>query len=700
MSLGQAFTPGVEGLRTIDAVLTAAAMQADRVSLLAAREASTWLADVIRSAAEQVTTLDRTQIGTQLAARDVLRFLTDLQALLTGKRVPRPVQEAIQTARSVVTQIADTSATQALELSVPGYRKPDVSLPPIAAERLAPFVAADAAGVFRAIARDDQQLAHYLSTRITAAQIAGLGPRDLTRRIAAELGTLSTYRIDAVVRTEMLRGMTARQLAHYRASPAVAGWRWSSTLDRRTCAVCWALHGQIFPLDAAMHRHPRCRCVPQPVTEFALADPTTREALRESTGWAQMKRMSQEELARILGPTRAEILRKENWFAFDSSWRGLVKLSTYRGWKTPVIPTVRAFKRGIASQFEAEHDVPPEVLRTAAALAKGVSPQEKAVARALAAYLKARPEGQPIPYEPDDPRAVIEPLIKRGQLLDQALRAASPEYADVMRRAEPAVQRLRTAQLEALAGENPGAFEDLFRQTAFDLERIPPDVVEKAGKAILDLVNKVSPAGGDIPTVELRYAPDEWTPELEVASRAGVAQALTVYPKRWKALLMARPFTVGVSFRGSYNASSNHLTLPPFTVVPLVTTTAAHEFGHAAQAMIRTMRIAEDLLIQYRLSTLPKAARQPQQLNTVMPRTGYRDDETFYPGVFADPYMAKVYAAKHTEVLSMLMQALSELQRGSRHGLIVLGDPDVRAWFLTVLLELGHETPLSRLPFA
>jgi len=45
---------------------------------------------------------------------------------------------------------------------------------------------------------------------------------------------------------------------------AVTGWIWSSALDDRTCASCWAMHGTVHPMSERLEDHWRGRCAAIP----------------------------------------------------------------------------------------------------------------------------------------------------------------------------------------------------------------------------------------------------------------------------------------------------------------------------------------------------------------------------------------------------------------------------------------------------
>lgn len=88
----------------------------------------------------------------------------------------------------------------------------------------------------------------------------GDSPRNVGRRINKALGR---HYGDATVltRTEMLRVYRETARGTYQANAKyVQGWIWNSALDKRTCPVCYAMHGTKHPLGEPMATHPVCRC--------------------------------------------------------------------------------------------------------------------------------------------------------------------------------------------------------------------------------------------------------------------------------------------------------------------------------------------------------------------------------------------------------------------------------------------------------
>jgi SPP1 gp7 family putative phage head morphogenesis protein len=94
----------------------------------------------------------------------------------------------------------------------------------------------------------------------------GLNPNQTARRIASEMqGQL--VRARTIARTETMRVYReAGRRSMVANKDVVKGWIWFSALDRRTCPVCWAMHGKKFKLRESMATHPNCRCTMVPET--------------------------------------------------------------------------------------------------------------------------------------------------------------------------------------------------------------------------------------------------------------------------------------------------------------------------------------------------------------------------------------------------------------------------------------------------
>lgn len=104
--------------------------------------------------------------------------------------------------------------------------------------------------------------------------IGSESPRVVAGRIADRLGGEMLTRAMTLTRTELLRSARESTRATYQANRhLVKAWRWLATLDRRTCPACWAMNGEVFPLEVPMGNHVSCRCALTPVMVDRYAIP-------------------------------------------------------------------------------------------------------------------------------------------------------------------------------------------------------------------------------------------------------------------------------------------------------------------------------------------------------------------------------------------------------------------------------------------
>lgn len=135
--------------------------------------------------------------------------------------------------------------------------------------------------------------------------VLGKNPRDVAKLVREHLGgTLA--RSLTIARTEMLTAYREGARQTYEANPRVIrGWTWHSALDRRTCPVCWAMHGTTHRVDESLASHPSCRCVMLPLTYswaqlgFAGLKETAWTPMPGSQIFARLERVDQ---LTVLGP--------------------------------------------------------------------------------------------------------------------------------------------------------------------------------------------------------------------------------------------------------------------------------------------------------------------------------------------------------------------------------------------------------------
>ncbi|MBL8186577.1 MAG: minor capsid protein [Acidobacteria bacterium] len=146
----------------------------------------------------------------------------------------------------------------------------------------------------------------------------GENPRKVARRMRDALGGNLTRAL-RIARTEQIRAYREASRATYREnSDLVTGWQWLSARQTRTCASCWAMDGQIFPVETPLGSHPQCRCSMIPVLESA--------PLRE-TGEQAFARLPEAQQREILGDAKYTAYRNG-----EISLRSLVGYRNDRRW--------------------------------------------------------------------------------------------------------------------------------------------------------------------------------------------------------------------------------------------------------------------------------------------------------------------------------------------------------------------------------
>lgn len=158
-------------------------------------------------------------------------------------------------------------------------------------------------------------VAERLRSEIVRAVATGTDFRTMARRLMAA-GDITRSRALTMARTEVNRVRRATTLEQYRERPdVIIGWEWVASKSERTCPVCLALDGTVFPLKDSFPQHINCRC-----TMIAVIKGVTRPTRTLGRNWFDAQ--SDEVKEKILGVEAAE--------AFA---RGDAELKDFIGWK-------------------------------------------------------------------------------------------------------------------------------------------------------------------------------------------------------------------------------------------------------------------------------------------------------------------------------------------------------------------------------
>ncbi len=102
------------------------------------------------------------------------------------------------------------------------------------------------------------QASEGMRKALIAGIATGASPRDIGRQIRQVLD-IGLTRAQTIARTETLRAYRSASLRTYEENAdVVSGWRWMASLSPRTCRVCLAMHGKVFPLTTPFGSHVNC----------------------------------------------------------------------------------------------------------------------------------------------------------------------------------------------------------------------------------------------------------------------------------------------------------------------------------------------------------------------------------------------------------------------------------------------------------
>ncbi|MET0646982.1 MAG: phage minor head protein [Pyrinomonadaceae bacterium] len=145
--------------------------------------------------------------------------------------------------------------------------------------------AADGSPLRQLFAEQSVSVARRVADELVAGVAQGSGARVVASRIRGVLGG-ELSRALTIARTETVRAYREATRETYITNASVLrGWYWQAALGPRTCGMCLAMHGRVFPVEARLESHPNCRCVQVPLT-LQAPDPESgpRWFTRQETG--------------------------------------------------------------------------------------------------------------------------------------------------------------------------------------------------------------------------------------------------------------------------------------------------------------------------------------------------------------------------------------------------------------------------------
>lgn len=115
------------------------------------------------------------------------------------------------------------------------------------------------------------------------------------------------------LRTEQMATFRAATSDMFDRSQSVDRWRWVARLDERTCAFCWAMHGEIFEANEILDSHSNCACIQEAYVEGVDPGPAGVDAFKE---------LSDADQERILGPAAKAALDDRQFHLYQVVTKG------------------------------------------------------------------------------------------------------------------------------------------------------------------------------------------------------------------------------------------------------------------------------------------------------------------------------------------------------------------------------------------
>jgi SPP1 gp7 family putative phage head morphogenesis protein len=162
------------------------------------------------------------------------------------------------------------------------------------------------------LARFLEQLEPDVKEAAKAALIESFRSGESSSSIAKRLNDITGIgrsRAMIIARTETNAAHKAASIDRFREA-GIDGYIWMSTLDPRTCAICWSLHGQRFNSDADVRSHVGCRCTTVPVVENLTPIKTGAERFAELEPGYQKQILGSERFERYRSGTKLSDLVK------------------------------------------------------------------------------------------------------------------------------------------------------------------------------------------------------------------------------------------------------------------------------------------------------------------------------------------------------------------------------------------------------
>lgn len=230
---------------------------------------------------------------------------------LLSKRVPGLVHDSLARTRSEISSLRPEEPG----LVYPSYDNEAWSLINKKAMLAASAIVSDLDSPLRQLLARDLPEAGVEAFRQEWSKglLTGKNPNLIAKQVVKRISQLSLSRAQLIARTEFHRAYREGKRSQYLSTDTVSGWTWRAACDRRTCAVCWGMHGTVHDKYETLEGHPNCRCVMVPMTrsweELGIGNVSDTRPQIES-GEDRFARLPPSMQQQILGPGRYKMYQE------------------------------------------------------------------------------------------------------------------------------------------------------------------------------------------------------------------------------------------------------------------------------------------------------------------------------------------------------------------------------------------------------
>lgn len=499
----------------------------------------------------------------------------------------------------------------------------------------------------------------------------GLNPRQVAANFR-QIAGITRARAETIARTEMLQSFRESNRQSMVANKdVVKAWQWYSSLDRRTCPACWAMHGSVHELKEKMATHPNCRCTMLPVTktfkELGLNVNDAQLDYRLTTsGNTLFQGISQEDQIAVLGPAAfnaynsgaitslssfvaktdspiwgkgmhakslSEILGKEQAKQY---YRGTFKGAAPVNPNSFLNPIVIPLDTGVPHKLTIFDTDPDWVKATKEKINAGINTPKEA--QAVGKIIRKQIESEADPVLVAKSKQEVADLKKHGNVVEKAL--IKNQNADIVDNVEA----------KRLSKE--------LQDTAAKLNQANLKYREATGFNRLNVIKKLREVDKDYGTGNFANTVWSKTAKHDKNIESMIRHVADRFPKSWVDAMSKYEIATEQTTRGFFRRAT------PFN---RIFTIGADRFGHIEQTTIHELTHFAEYVNKH-ISKLVNqffddrtSGELVVKLSDAIPLAGYGPEEITKIDRFVSPYMGKIYPGELGDAKEVATMGLQQL---------------------------------------